>query len=79
MFPADIKWSEVLYFDILGAPIGDDIFCANCIASKGLEAETLFSKLEEVGTNPHTSTWPATRVIPASLALNALQLFDADV
>ena len=45
-----MKTSHLPHMVILGAPIGDYLFCANFIASKRLDAVTLVSKLVEVAT-----------------------------
>ena len=49
-FPAAMKTSHLPHMVILGAPIGDYLFCANVIASKRLDAVKLLSKLVEVAT-----------------------------
>ena len=49
-FPAAMKTSHLPHMVILGAPIGDYLFCANFIASKRLDAVKLLSKLVEVAT-----------------------------
>ena len=49
-FPAAMKPSHMPHMVILGAPIGDYIFCANFIASKRLDVVKLLSKLVEVAT-----------------------------
>ena len=48
IFPASMKSCHMLIMDILGAPIGDYMNCANFIAGKQDEARKLLSKLEEV-------------------------------
>eukprot|EP00731_Ephydatia_muelleri_P025238 Em0017g321a len=45
-----MKTSHLPHMVILGAPIGDYLFCANFIASKRLDAVKLLSKLVEVAT-----------------------------
>ena len=48
--------SNLPHFDILGVPIGDYLFCANFIASKCHEAQSLLGKLEEIaGRDPQVA------------------------
>ena len=47
-FPAAMKASHLPHMVILGAPIGDYLFCANFIASKHLDAVKLLSKFVEI-------------------------------
>ena len=49
-FPVMIKSSQVPHFEILGAPIGDFLFCSKFIASRHKIASKLLSKLEEVAS-----------------------------
>ena len=49
-FPVMIKSSQVPHFEILGAPIGDFLFCSKIIASRHKIASKLLSKLEEVAS-----------------------------
>ncbi|KAL5479267.1 hypothetical protein EMCRGX_G022766 [Ephydatia muelleri] len=46
----ETKRSNVPYFEILGAPIGDLVFCANFVAQKQSEASKLLQQLEAVGS-----------------------------
>ena len=48
-FPANMKRSHEPNFEILGAPIGDVIFCAKFLAQKRAKAVRLLSQLSEVG------------------------------
>ena len=48
MFPEALKVSTVPHFEILGAPIGDYIYCASFVSTKRSEALKLLSKLEDV-------------------------------
>ena len=50
IFPVVIKSSQVPHFEILGAPIGDFLFCSKFIASRHKIASKLLSKLEEVAS-----------------------------
>ena len=76
---------------ILGAPIGDYLFCANLIASKRLDAVQLLSKLIEVATiDPQVALIllrvcrsfcrlvHLARATPPCLVSDPLQLFDND-
>ena len=48
MFPEALKVSTVPHFEILGAPIGDYIYCASFVSTKRSEALKLLLKLEDV-------------------------------
>ena len=91
-FPAAMKSSHLPHMVILGAPIGDYLFCANFIASKRLDAVKLLSKLVEVATiGPQVALFllhvcgsfcklvHLARATPPSLVSDPLQLFDNDV
>ena len=91
-FPAAMKTSHLPHMVILGAPIGDYLFCATFIASKRLDAEKLLSKLVEVATiDPQVALIllrvcgsfckliHLARATPPSLVSDPLQLFDNDV
>ena len=91
-FPAAMKTSHLPHMVILGAPIGDYLFCANFIASKRLDAVKLLSKLVEVATiDPQVVLillWVCgsfcklvdlARATPPSLVSDPLQLFDNNV
>ena len=55
-FPDEIKRSNVTHFEILGAPIGDLVFCAKFVAQKQSEASKLLLQLEAVGSiNPQVA------------------------
>jgi hypothetical protein len=45
-----MKRSNVPHFEILGAPIGDLVFCAKFVAQKQSEASKLLQQLEAVGS-----------------------------
>ena len=49
-FPADIKVFHQPNFEILGAPIGDAIFCAKLLAQKRAKAVKLLSQMSMVGS-----------------------------
>eukprot|EP00731_Ephydatia_muelleri_P000252 Em0001g252a len=46
----EMKQSNVPHFEILGAPIGDLVFCATFVAQKQSEASKLLQQLEAVGS-----------------------------
>ena len=50
LFPSDMKRSTSPHFEILGAPIGDILFCGKFVAQKRTEALHLLKQLEEVGS-----------------------------
>ena len=91
-FPDEMKKSNVPHFDILGAPIGDFLFCAKYIAQKSTDASKLLQQLAQVGSSdPHVAMLllrqcggffrliHLARTIPPSLAGDALSLFDDEV
>eukprot|EP00731_Ephydatia_muelleri_P031407 Em0022g921a len=49
-FPEEMRRSNVPHFEILGAPIGDLVFCAKFVVQKQLEASKLLKELEAVGS-----------------------------
>ena len=49
-FPEEMRRSNVPHFEILGAPIGDLVFCAKFVAQKQSEASKLLKELEVVGS-----------------------------
>ena len=49
-FPEEMRRSNVPHFEILGAPIGDLVFCAKFVAQKQSEASKLLKELEAVGS-----------------------------
>ena len=92
MFPLGMKVSHVPHLVILGAPIGDYLFCASYIASKHTEAMKLLSWLVEVACldpqvalillrmcGGYCKLVHLARATPRSLASDPLQLFDAVV
>ena len=92
LFPAAIKKSHTPNLDILGSPIGDAEFCHHYIAHKRLEAQSLLSRLDEVGLiDPQVALTllrmcggfcrlvHLARTTPPSLSRAALQLYDHDV
>ena len=61
-----MKKSNVPHFEILGAPIGDFLFCANYIAQKRSDASKLLQHLAQVGSSDphiHASTPSMWRVL----------------
>eukprot|EP00731_Ephydatia_muelleri_P000244 Em0001g244a len=49
-FPEEMRRSNVPHFEILGAPIGDLVFCAKFVAQKQSEASKFLKELETVGS-----------------------------
>eukprot|EP00731_Ephydatia_muelleri_P026909 Em0018g1009a len=47
IFPSEMKSSKVLNFEILGAPIGDFVFCVKFASQKRAKAQELLHMLEE--------------------------------
>ena len=50
IFPSEMKSSKDLNFEILGAPIGDFVFCAKYASQKHAKAQGLLHMLEDVGS-----------------------------
>mgnify|MGYP003460779833 FL=1 len=91
-FPPSMKSSHVPHLDLLGAPIGDYLFCGKYAASKRSEALKLLSRLVEVGASDpqvalillrlcgsYCKLIHLARATPPSLVSEALQLFDVEV
>ena len=91
-FPDEMKKSNVPHFEILGAPIGDFLFCAKYIGQKCTDASKLLQQLAQVGSSdPHIAMLllrqcggfcrliHLAKTIPPSLAGDALSLFDDEV
>ena len=91
-FPPSMKSSHVPHLDLLGAPIGDYLFCGKYAALKCSEALKLLSRLVEVGaSNPQVALILLrlcgsycklihfARATPPSLVSEALQLFDVEI
>ncbi|KAL5515289.1 hypothetical protein EMCRGX_G000440 [Ephydatia muelleri] len=91
-FPANMKRSHEPNCEILGAPIGDVIFCAKFLAQKRAKAVRLLSQLSEVGAlDPqiallllrHCASFcklvHLARSTPPSLVSEGLALFDEEV
>ena len=87
-FPDVMKKSNALNFEILGAPIGDPIFCAKSIAEKRANAPKFLALLKEVGSVDFEVAllllrqcggfcWMVhiARCTPPSVALDELHLF----
>ena len=49
-FPEEMRRSNVPHFEILGARIGDSVFCAKFVVQKQSEASKLLKELEAVGS-----------------------------
>ena len=91
-FPVDMKVCHEPNLEILGAPIGDVIFCAKFLAEKRAKAVRLLSQLSEVGSlNPQIALLLLrqyasfcklvylARSTPPSLVSEGLALFDDEV
>ena len=87
-----IKSSNLPHFEILGAPIGDYLYCANFISSKRQQAARLLSRLEgDARIDPQVALLllricagfcklvHLARTTPPRLASESLLLFDDDV
>ena len=86
-----IQSSQVPHFEILGAPIGDFLFCSKFIASRHKIASKLFSNLEEVASiDPQVALIllrlcagfckmvHVARTTSPHLAFGSLESFDSD-
>eukprot|EP00731_Ephydatia_muelleri_P010281 Em0005g867a len=91
MFPPAVKFSHHLNLEILGAPIGDYLYCSKFIAGKCADARKLLSSLVDVAAvDPHVALSllrlcgsycrlvHLARATPSSLA-GSLKLFDEEV
>ena len=91
-FPPEMKVSRVPNLEILGAPIGDPIFCAKFLAQKRADAAKLLSQLAEVGAEDPQVAFlllrqcaafcklvHLARSTPPSYIADGLALFDKDV
>eukprot|EP00731_Ephydatia_muelleri_P019560 Em0012g385a len=91
-FPPEMKVSRVPNLVILGAPIGDLIFCAKFVAQKRADAAVLLSQLAEVGAEDPQVAFlllrqcaafcklvHLARSAPPSHIAEGLALFDKDV
>eukprot|EP00731_Ephydatia_muelleri_P000766 Em0001g766a len=91
-FPADMKRQHDSNVEILGAPIGDVIFCAKFLAQKRAKAVRLLSQVAEVGSiDPQIALLllrqcasfcklvHVARSTPPSLVSEGLALFDWEV
>eukprot|EP00731_Ephydatia_muelleri_P005996 Em0003g244a len=75
-FPDEMKRSNVPHFEILGAPIGDLVFCARFVAQKQSEASKLLQQLEAVGSiNPRNTPTPLVKEAFALFADRVQQCF----
>ena len=91
-FPIEMKRSNVPHLEILGAPIGDLIFCAKIVAQKRGIALKLLNQLSEVGSvDPQVALLllhqcggfsklvHLSRSTPSSLVADALSLYSDDI
>ena len=92
MFPEALKVSTVPHFEVLGAPIGEYIYCASFFFTKRSEALKLLTKLEDVAIkDPQVALLllcmcgsfsklvHLARTTPTTLIFEAMQQFDTDV
>ena len=92
MFPTSMKVSHAPHLDILGAPVGDYLHCANFISAKRNEAVKLLSKIKDItAIDPQVAfnilrmcgafckLVHLARSTPPSLAFDPLTAFDAEV
>eukprot|EP00731_Ephydatia_muelleri_P005639 Em0002g1815a len=92
IFPSEMKSSKELNFEILGAPIGDFVFCAKYASQKHAKAQGILHMLEDVGSmDPQVALLllrqcgsfckmvHLARSTPPSLMADALQMFDNDI
>ena len=88
-FPSCIPSSHIPNFELLGSPIGDDVFCSQFITMKISAASALLSHIQEVGsTDSHVAfvllrfcagfskLSYITRTTPPTMASEALKQFD---
>ena len=90
-FPQEMKVSHEPNFEVLGAPIGDPIFCATSLAQRHAKTAKLLSHLVTMGSlDPQVALLLRQcagycklvhlgRSTPPSLISDGLALFDADV
>eukprot|EP00731_Ephydatia_muelleri_P002044 Em0001g2044a len=91
-FPSEMKKCNAFNFEILGAPIGDTIFCAKFIAEKRAGTSKFLALLKEVGSldsqvalvllhqcGGFCKFVHIARCTPPSLASEGLHFFDIDV
>ncbi|KAL5463779.1 hypothetical protein EMCRGX_G032713 [Ephydatia muelleri] len=91
-FPIKMKRSNVPHLEILGAPIGDLIFCAKIVAQKRAIALMLLNQQSEVGSvDPQVALLllrqcggfcklvHLSRSTPSSLVADALSLYSDDI
>ena len=91
-FPSEMKKCNAFNFEILGAPIGNTIFCAKFIAEKRAGASKFLALLKEVGSLDSQVALVLlrqcggfcrfvhiARCTPPSLASEGLHFFDIDV
>ena len=91
-FPPDVRCSLLPNLDILGAPIGDYLYCSKFIAGKCAESRKLLSGLVDVAAvnlqvavtllrmcGSFCRMVHIARVTPPSLASDALRSFDEEV
>ena len=91
-FPQGMKRSNTPNLEVLGAPIGDIIFCAKFVANQRAKARALISRLQQVGSKDPQVAYlmlrfcgsfckmvHMARSAPPSLVAEALGIFDLDI
>ena len=91
-FPQGMKRSNTPNLEVLGAPIGDIIFCAKFVANQRAKARALLSRLQQVGSKEPQVAYlllrfcgsfckmvHMARSAPPSLVAEALGIFDLDI
>ena len=87
-----MKRSNTPNMEILGAPIGDILFCAKFVANQHAKANVLFSRLQQVGSKDPQVAYLLLRFCgsfckmvhlaistPPSLVAEGLGIFDRDI
>ncbi|KAL5506735.1 hypothetical protein EMCRGX_G008470 [Ephydatia muelleri] len=91
-FPPGMKRSNTPNMKILGAPIGDILFCAKFVANQRAKANVLLSRLQQVGSKDPQVAYlllrfggsfckmvHLARSTPPSLVAEGLGIFDRDI
>eukprot|EP00731_Ephydatia_muelleri_P024931 Em0017g14a len=91
-FPPGMKRSNTPNMEVLGAPIGDILFCAKFVANQRAKANVLLSRLQQVGSKDPQVAYlllrfcgsfckmvHLARSTPPSLVAEGLGIFDRDI
>ena len=91
-FPPGMKRSNTTNMEVLGAPIGDILFCAKFVANQLAKANVLLSRLQQVGSKDPQVAYlllcfcgsfckmvHLARSTPPSLVAEGLGIFDRDI